>query len=135
LRDEEENTLRDPIEEFLAHYSPDVQAISQSLRAMVTSAMPQVQEVLYARHNHFGYSFSGLMSERICYLCPMKDYVRLGFVYGAQPPDPEHRLEGTGKRLRHVKVRTLKEASHPALKRLVKAAWADAKKQMKEKKG
>jgi len=57
----------------------------------------------------------------------MKDYGRLGFMGGAQLADPDQVLEGTGKRLRHVKIKTLKDASHPALKRLVKAAWVDAK--------
>jgi hypothetical protein len=36
---------------------------------------------------------------------------------------------GEGKRLRHVKVRTLAEAGQPALKQLVHSAWADAQEQ------
>jgi len=59
----------DPIEEFFAGYSPDVQAISRKLRAMVKSAMPQANEILFASHNHIGYSFSESMGDRICYIC------------------------------------------------------------------
>ena len=62
-----------------------------------------------------------------------KDYVRLGFLRGTQLPDPDQKLIGEGKWLRHVKVRNLKEAEHPALKRLVEAAWAYAKSEMKQK--
>ena len=119
--------MPDPIEEFFALYPPDVQAISRKLRAMVKSAMPpQANEVLFASQNHIGYSFTESMRDLICYICPMKDYVRLGFMFGTHLPDPDQMLQGTGKRLRHVKVRTLKDAGHPALERLVQAAWADA---------
>ena len=115
----------DPIEQFLAGYPPDVQAISRQLRAMVKSHMPErAKEVLFASQNHIGYSLSESMRDRICYICPMKDYVRLGFMFGGYLADPDQMLEGTGKRLRHVKVRTLEAASHPALERLVEAAWA-----------
>jgi hypothetical protein len=125
--------MPDPIEEFFAGYSPDVQAVSRKLRAMVKSAMPQANEVLFASQNHIGYLFTESSGDRICYICPMKDYVRLGFMFGGQLPDPEQMLEGTGKRLRHVKVRTPDAASHPALERLVEAAWADAETRMKKK--
>ncbi len=70
---------------------------------------------------------------RIVYICPMKDYVRLGSMFGIHLPDPDQLLIGVGSRMRHIKVRTLKEASNPALKRLVKAAWKDAKTNMKLK--
>ena len=125
--------MLDPIEAFLAGNSPEVQAISRTLRAIVKSAMPQANEILFASHNHIGYSFSESMGDRVCYVCPMKDYVRLGFMFGTYLADPDQLLVGTGKRLRHVKVRTVQEASHPALQQLVQAAWADALVHMKKK--
>jgi hypothetical protein len=118
--------MSDPIEQFLSTYPPEIQTISSELRAMVKSVMPQANEVLYVKHNHFAYSFTRSSRDSICYICPMKDYARLGFMYGTHLSDPEHMLVGTGKRLRHVKVRNAQEASHPALKNLVEAAWADA---------
>lgn len=118
--------MTDPIDTFLAGYPPAMRAISQRLRTLVIGAMPQASEVLYARHNHIGYSFNGKMSERILYICPMRAYVRLGFMYGGRLDDPVHLLEGVGKRLRHVKVRTLHEADSPALRQLVVTAWTNA---------
>lgn len=118
--------MADVIELFLAGYSPNVQAISREVREMTLRAMPQAHEVLYAGHNHFAYLIGESMRDRICYICPMKDYVRLGFMFGTHLSDPEHLLVGEGKRLRHVKVRSLDEARCPALGRLVEAAWADA---------
>ncbi len=104
------------------------------LCAMVKSAMPQAHEVLFASHNHIGYSFSSeSMADRICYVCPMKDYVRLGFMFGTHLAEPEQLLVGEGKRLRHVKVRSVQEARRPALRQLVEAAWADALAHMKKR--
>jgi|SRR5579884_277184 len=118
--------MTDAVDAFLAGYPPAMRAITHELRALVLGAAPAAQEVLYASQNHFGYSLTGKRRDLIIYICPMKDYVRLGFFYGDQLPDPAHLLEGEGKRLRHVKVRTLDAARLPALADLVRAAWADA---------
>lgn len=123
----------DPIEAFFAGYPPDVQAISRMLRVMVNNSMPHAYEVLFAKHNHIGYLFTESMHDRVCYICPLKDYVRLGFDYGGYLDDPEQMLEGTGKRMRHVKLRSVKESENPALKQLVEFAWAYAILHMKKK--
>lgn len=120
--------MPDAIEAFLADYPPEIQAISRVLRAMVTGTMPpQAREILFASQNHFAYCLSESRADTICYICPLKEYVRLGFMFGAHLPDPDHMLVGEGKRLRHVKVRTQEAANHPALKGLVEAAWVDAR--------
>jgi hypothetical protein len=125
--------MQDPIEAFFAGYPPEVQSISRTLRAMVQDAMSQANEILFARQNHIAYSFSMSRRDTICYICPLKDYVRLGFMYGTHLSDPHKLLIGEGQRLRHVKVRTGEEAKNPALKQLVEEAWADAQTHMKKK--
>ncbi len=125
--------MQDPIEAFFAGYPPEVQTISRTLRTMVQNAMPQANEILVANQNHIAYSFSASRRDTICYICPLKDYVRLGFMYGTYLPDPHHLLIGEGQRLRHVKVRTGAEAHNPALKQLVEDAWTEALTHMKKK--
>lgn len=123
----------DPIEAFFAGYPPQVQSISRLLRAMVLNTMPQANEILFAKQNHIAYSFSASRRDTICYICPLQDYVRLGFMYGTHLPDPHQLLIGEGQRLRHVKVRTIEAARNPALKQLVEDSWADALTHMKKK--
>jgi hypothetical protein len=53
----------------------------------------------------------------------MEKYVTLGFLFGAQLDDQHHLLQGSGKRSRHVKIRTMGETRNSVLKELVKAAW------------
>jgi hypothetical protein len=114
------------VEAFLGRYPADVRAICQRLREVMRAAMPDAVETLFVSQNHLGYSVTGRGYDRIAYLCPMQSYVRFGFMYGSALSDPEHLLTGEGKRLRHVKVRSLSEAELPALHRLAEAAYADA---------
>ena len=48
--------------------------------------------------------------------------MNLGFMYGAELDDPEGLLEGTGKLLRHIKIRSLEELRRAAVKSLVEQA-------------
>ncbi|HZY47511.1 MAG TPA: DUF1801 domain-containing protein, partial [Candidatus Bathyarchaeia archaeon] len=70
------------------------------------------------------YSVDNSPLSRVCYISPAETYVTVGFLFGAQLSDEHHLLEGSGKRARHVKIRTMDEAKNRALKDLVKAAWS-----------
>lgn len=108
---------------FLAGYPPEIRAISQRLRELVASEAPDAIEMLFARHNNIGYALSDNMRDLMLYICPLAGWVRLGFYYGGGLADPNHLIEGAGKRMRHVKVRTMEQANDPALARLTAAGW------------
>ena len=57
-----------------------------------------------------------------CYFSIGKDHVTFGFLRGTSLPDPGKLLEGTGKNLRHVKLRSAGDLRKPALKKLILAA-------------
>jgi Domain of unknown function (DU1801) len=59
------------------------------------------------------------MSEAYCYIMPQKDYLNLGFYQGSELTDPEQLLEGTGKKLRHVKITSLKMAKSKIIKDMI----------------
>ncbi|HEX3892251.1 MAG TPA: DUF1801 domain-containing protein [Terracidiphilus sp.] len=54
-------------------------------------------------------------------------HVNVAFFQGASLPDPAHLLQGTGKFMRHVKLRPGADVSPAALHALIKAAYADIK--------
>lgn len=62
------------------------------------------------------------MRDWTCYVSGHQDHINLGFAHGASLPDPAGIVEGTGKSLRHVKLRTVAEVERPALKRLLREA-------------
>ena len=60
----------------------------------------------------------------VCAVGAFTQHVGVQFWRGSTIPDPGHLLEGTGKNLRHVKLRTLGEADSPRLAGLVRRAVA-----------
>jgi len=54
-------------------------------------------------------------------------HVTIGFYRGADLPDPAGLLQGSGKRMRHVKLAAGEEVDEDALEALIVAAYADMK--------
>src|SRR5260370_1177013 len=54
-------------------------------------------------------------------------HVIVGFFHGAALPDPARLLQGTGKFMRHVKLRPGTATYAPPLSRLIDAAYSDIK--------
>lgn len=99
---------------------------ARRLRELVVEVHPQVVEVVRLGDNAASYGVGPKkMSEAYCYIMPQKRWVNLGFFYGAVLPDPKSLLEGTGKRLRHVKIRSLTAVDDPALRALIEAAHTE----------
>ena len=115
------------VEQFFKKYEPDVRDIALKLREVVLKTVPDATEKLYTGWSNVGYSHGSGMKSQFCAIAPMKDRVNFYFMRGIDLPDPKAMLEGTGKGMRHVKVRTLKEANSRALKTLVKEAAARSK--------
>jgi hypothetical protein len=58
----------------------------------------------------------------LCFYMVAKDHVIFGFMRGAVLRDPAKLLEGTGKYLRHVKLRRASEVRRPQVRVLLKEA-------------
>ena len=85
--------------------------------------LPNITEVPWGNQKIAGYGVGAKkMSEHFSYLAPQKAHVNLGFMYGADLPDPDGLLEGTGKLMRHIKIRSLDEVKRPAIKQLISDA-------------
>jgi hypothetical protein len=59
-------------------------------------------------------------------IMPTKAEVNLGIAYAVELPDPKNFLEGTGKRHRHVKLKSKSDLENTALQSLLEAAIAFA---------
>ncbi len=68
------------------------------------------------------------MSEGYVYLLPHKSWVNLGFYKGADLKDPKNLLEGTGAKMRHVKIRSIEDADRPSIRGLVKEVIKERRK-------
>ena len=59
-------------------------------------------------------------------------HVNVGFFTGAFLEDPHHLLEGTGKRMRHVKLRPDGNIDAQALRVLIQRAYLDVKSRLEQ---
>jgi len=62
------------------------------------------------------------MLDGYAYILPHKKWVNLGFYQGADLADPAGLLEGTGAKMRHVKIRSVDDANQPAVQALIRQA-------------
>jgi hypothetical protein len=112
-------------EELLAGVDPDLSAIARRLRAMIRAVDPRTVETVRLGDNAATYGVGPKkMTDGYAYIMPMRGYVNLGFYQGATLADPKGLLEGTGKGLRHVKIRSLADADRAPVRALVAAALA-----------
>ncbi len=52
-------------------------------------------------------------------------HVNLGFYWGAMIDDPMNLLQGSGKRMRHIKLLPDSDSNHKAIERLIQTAYKD----------
>jgi hypothetical protein len=58
----------------------------------------------------------------LCVFVLGKEHLSLAFLRGAKLPDPQELLEGTGKGVRHVKLRNVADVKRPGVKKLIAEA-------------
>jgi hypothetical protein len=110
-------------EQAIAKADPEAQELARQARKMIIAVMPEVVEVPWPRLRIASYGVGPKKNtEHFCYISAQKHDINLGFYHGAELPDPEGLLQGTGKRLRHIKIREAGALGRVALQRLLKAA-------------
>jgi hypothetical protein len=102
------------IDECLKDYPAKLQALAQDLRELVKTQVPEAKESV----NSWGIPTFSLIGSFAFFLIA-KSHLSLGFALGTSLQDPHHLLEGTGKNLRHVKIRTPEDLSQPGLAELI----------------
>jgi len=100
--------------------SPSLRPVGDCLRELITLLDGAPVEIVWPRHQISSYGVGPKkMTQHYAYIGVQQSHVNLGFYHGASLNDPTGLLEGTGKKLRHVKVRNMSEAKNPVLKWLV----------------
>jgi hypothetical protein len=118
---------RDPAIEVWMHEHPGaLGAIAQRWFEVMRDCGEDVRELL-----HDGHPTACVGDAAFGYVNAFKDHVNVGFFRGAEMADPERLLEGTGKRMRHVKLRPERDVEDAALRKLIEAAYADMKGRLK----
>ena len=114
---------RDPaIDAWLKAHRGELGAIAQQWFALMRKCGDEVRELL-----HDGCPVACLGDAPFCYVNVFTAHVNVGFFHGNALPDPGRLLQGTGKFMRHVKLRPGTPANAAALSRLIEMAYSDIK--------
>jgi hypothetical protein len=112
---------RDPaIETWLSEREPALGALARRWFERMRGCGEEVRELM-----HDGCPTACVADAPFGYVAVFRAHANVGFFYGAELPDPRRLLEGTGKRMRHVKTRPGAEPDAAALTALIAAAYAD----------
>jgi hypothetical protein len=107
-------------EDILAGHVPSVQRLAERLRKVIRATVPEAVEKAYPHWHGIGYSHPAL--GYFCAIFPHDELIKLGFEYGVLLPDPQGLLEGIGKQVRYVTIRSSRQIANPAIKHLLTAA-------------
>ncbi|MFN3997338.1 DUF1801 domain-containing protein [Algoriphagus sp.] len=109
------------VEEFIAQYDPKVQDAFLQLRKLAKELLPEAEEIFYEGWKNISYGTGESRSDKdlIIYIAPFKDSVNLGFFRGAILPDEKKLLQGTGKLMRHLKIKKLTDFDLDVIKSLI----------------
>jgi hypothetical protein len=112
---------RDPaIDIWLAERPTELQSTAQKWFALMRQCGDDVRELM-----HDGCPVACVRDAPFGYVNSFKSHVNVGFFYGAMLEDPAGLLEGSGKRMRHVKLKPGLELNTAALRELIDAAYLD----------
>ena len=109
--------------DLLKPYDRGIQELSIALRELVIEEMAPCFEYIlevYVVALHYGPTHK--LKDAICYIGVIKDHVNLGFLHGSELADPQRILEGTGKQMRHIKIRNTDDLLRPAIRGYVREA-------------
>jgi hypothetical protein len=116
---------------FFELYSRDVQKLAWKVRELIFEVAPDIAETVYPAMKVIRYGLDGNKMDGLLYwITPTKAGISLGFMHGTALADSKGLLEGTGKNLRHVKLKTLEDVASPALRQLVENALEDKRKRL-----
>ena len=114
---------RDPaIDRWMKQHAGELGAIAHEWFEAIRKCGDEVRELL-----HDGCPTACLGDAAFAYVNVFTSHVNVGFFQGAALPDPSGLLQGSGKFMRHVKLRPGTATNTAALSRLIDAAYSDIK--------
>jgi hypothetical protein len=106
-------------ERMLGASTPEVAGIARALRLTVLEALPGAIEWFDPGNGLLAIGTKRSMRDLLFAIIPHRAHVNLQLADGVGLPNPDGRIEGTGKRVRHVKARSIDDARSPWLRATV----------------
>ena len=114
------------IETFVARYTPEIASQLRDARQRLRAHFPRGVEMVFDNYNAlvFGIGPSERTRESFISIAGYPKWVTLFFLDGASLDDPQGLLEGGGKQVRGIRLRTPADMDAPAVRALIEQAIA-----------
>lgn len=113
------------VDEWLRHEPSELRAIARRWFGVMRRCGADVREGL-----HDDQPTACVGNAAFAYVDAFTAHVNVGFFNGSELDDPGGLLEGSGRFMRHVKLRPGQDLDERALTRLIEAAYADLKRRL-----
>ena len=109
------------ITKFLKPFDSELSCLAQQLRDhLKKETKPTIELVGDSTISvNIGYGFTEKAWDCFCAIIVYSKHINISFPSGAFLSDPNGILKGTGKRIRHIKIKNINDINNPAVKNLL----------------
>jgi len=112
------------LHQFILPYDAHVQEIAIALRGFITDLVPEANELIWDNYNAvaIAYSKSEMLKDAFCHIAVYAKHVNFGFNRGAALTYVPIKLNGSGKLIRHISIKDLKDFPTEEIKGMISEA-------------
>lgn len=123
-------TPQQQLNAFLAKFTPEQAKVAKSALRTLRKLVPGAKELVYDNWNGLviGFGPTDRASDAVISIQFSPKHFTLFFLHGATLADPEKLLAGSGRRVRHIKMKDPAELERPEIDDLIERALAQAPK-------
>ena len=123
------------IVKFLELFNSEIGSLTQQLRDHLRKeTKPTIELVFHSYLSlNIGYGFTEKAWDCFCAIIVYSKHINISFPSGAFLSDPQGLLQGTGKKIRHIKIKGLNDIKTPAVKNILLEARTKALALVEEK--
>ena len=112
------------LDSFIDKFTREVAALTRALYAKMKARVPGATIMVYDNYNALAIGFgpSDRAGQAVLSLAVMPRWVTLCFLCGVGLPDPHGLLNGSGSRVRHVRLHTAEAFDDPRIQDLIATA-------------
>jgi len=109
---------------FLKPYDRAIRKLALAVRSVVLAELAPCHENMYDAYNavSLGYGPTDRLRDGICHVAVYAKHVNLGFNRGSQMDDPDHILQGSGRWIRHISIKTSADLAKPEIRKYLRRA-------------
>ena len=115
------NGIEQQITQFLEPFNNEIILLAQQLRAFLKKETKPAIELVGDSiiSLNIGYGYTEKAWDCFCAIIVYRNHINISFPSGAFLSDPQGLLQGTGKKIRHIRISKLSDLKVPAVKDLL----------------